>query len=47
VVETDAVAAALSPIDDVRADAGYRAEAAAELLRRALADLAGPEARAA
>lgn len=46
-VDTDAVAAALLPIDDVRSDAGYRAEAAAELLRRALADLAAPEARAA
>ena len=46
-VDTEAVANALSPIDDVRADAAYRAEAAAELVRRALADLAGPEARAA
>ncbi len=30
------VAAALAPIDDIRADAGYRRAAAAELLRRAL-----------
>jgi CO/xanthine dehydrogenase FAD-binding subunit len=36
-----AVAAALRPIDDVRASAGYRATAAAELLRRALGMLAG------
>jgi CO/xanthine dehydrogenase FAD-binding subunit len=37
---TDAeVARALAPIDDVRADAPYRAAAAAELLRRAIADL--------
>ncbi|MEM7613633.1 MAG: FAD binding domain-containing protein [Pseudomonadota bacterium] len=33
------VAPALSPIDDIRADAAYRTHAAAELLRRALADL--------
>lgn len=39
-IDPAAVAAALSPIDDVRADAGYRAEAAADLLRRAVADLA-------
>lgn len=32
------VADALSPIDDIRADAGYRLEAAVELLRRAVAD---------
>lgn len=31
------VAAALSPIDDVRGTAGYRADAAVELLRRAVA----------
>lgn len=31
------VAAGLSPIDDIRATAGYRAEAACELLRRAVA----------
>ncbi len=41
------VAPALSPIDDIRADAGYRAQAAAELVRRALAALApGREAAA-
>jgi CO/xanthine dehydrogenase FAD-binding subunit len=33
------VAAALSPIDDVRADAGYRLEAAAVLVRRAVSEL--------
>jgi CO/xanthine dehydrogenase FAD-binding subunit len=32
------VQAALSPIDDVRATAGYRREAAVELVRRALAE---------
>jgi len=41
-----AVAAALSPIDDIRADGPYRAHAAAELLRRAVDDLTQP-ARAA
>jgi CO/xanthine dehydrogenase FAD-binding subunit len=35
------VAAALAPIDDVRATAGYRAEAAAELVRRAVAEALG------
>ena len=35
-IDTAAVAAALRPIDDVRATAAYRAEAAAELLRRAV-----------
>lgn len=34
------VAPALSPIDDVRADADYRTHAAAELLRRTLAEIA-------
>jgi len=34
-----AVAAALSPIDDVRADAHYRSDAAPEVLRRTLAHL--------
>jgi CO/xanthine dehydrogenase FAD-binding subunit len=36
-----AVRAALDPIDDLRAGAGYRAGAAVELVRRALADLGG------
>lgn len=40
-VSDDMVSAALSPIDDVRADAAYRAEAAAELMRRTLAAIAG------
>lgn len=35
-LDARAVAAALAPIDDVRADAGYRRQAAPELLRRAL-----------
>ena len=35
------VADALSPIDDVRASAGYRAEAAAELVRRTLREVTG------
>ena len=34
--------APLAPIDDVRASAGYRREAALELVRRAIAELAGP-----
>lgn len=38
-VGDDAVARALSPISDIRADAAYRATAAAELLRRALRDV--------
>jgi CO/xanthine dehydrogenase FAD-binding subunit len=37
-IDAQAVAAALSPIDDVRADAGYRAGAAADLLRRAVSE---------
>ena len=41
------VAAALSPIDDPRADARYRAKAAAEALRRALAQLHPSRDRAA
>lgn len=40
---TDAmVEDALSPIDDVRADAGYRRTSAAELVRRTLIELAAP-----
>lgn len=39
-VAPERVASALSPIDDIRADAAYRAEAAAELLRRALGRIA-------
>ena len=41
-VETDPalIAEALAPIDDIRADAAYRAHAAGELVRRALRDLA-------
>lgn len=38
------VAAALAPIDDIRGTAAYRAEAATELLRRTLADVAGQPA---
>ncbi len=36
IVAADLVAPALSPIDDIRADAAYRADAAVELIRRAL-----------
>jgi CO/xanthine dehydrogenase FAD-binding subunit len=39
--EDAVVAAALDPIDDLRGSAAFRSAAAAELLRRALADLAG------
>jgi xanthine dehydrogenase iron-sulfur cluster and FAD-binding subunit A len=39
-IEDAAVAVDLTPIDDVRATAGYRAGAAAELLRRAVGELA-------
>ena len=38
-VDDAAVAAALAPIDDIRADAAYRAAAAAELVRRSLCRL--------
>ncbi|WP_259400418.1 xanthine dehydrogenase family protein subunit M [Roseovarius sp. SCSIO 43702] len=38
-IDAGAVARALAPIDDIRADAAYRNEAAAELLRRAVSDL--------
>lgn len=41
------VAAALSPISDIRADARFRSEAAAEILRRALATIGNGKARAA
>lgn len=42
---TDAmVADAISPIDDMRADAAYRTRAAGELVRRTLANLAQPQA---
>ncbi len=40
-VTDEIVAAELSPIDDIRADRTYRLKAAAELVRRALAELAG------
>lgn len=39
-IEDVAVAAALSPIEDVRADAAYRGRGAAELVRRTVAGLA-------
>jgi CO/xanthine dehydrogenase FAD-binding subunit len=41
-IDPATVAAALAPIDDHRAAAGYRTQAAAELLRRAVAALAEP-----
>ena len=37
-ITAEAVAAALAPIDDVRATAAYRREAAAELVRRAVSE---------
>jgi CO/xanthine dehydrogenase FAD-binding subunit len=40
-VDAAMVAAALAPIDDIRATAAYRARAAATLVSRALSDLAG------
>ncbi|MEQ8899058.1 MAG: FAD binding domain-containing protein [Roseovarius sp.] len=46
-ITDDMVAAALSPIDDIRADGPYRAHAAAELLRRAVDDLTQPAEAAA
>jgi len=41
VIESAAVAAALDPIDDVRASAAYRREAAAEILQRAVVRACG------
>ena len=43
-IDEAAVARALAPIDDVRADAAYRVRAATELLRRTVAALTVPEA---
>ncbi|MCL4187649.1 MAG: FAD binding domain-containing protein [Rhodobacteraceae bacterium] len=43
-VDRAAVTAALAPLDDVRASAAYRAEAAGELVARAVAGLARAEA---
>jgi len=40
-VSNGVVAAALAPLDDIRATADYRAGAAAELIRRGLSDLGG------
>ncbi|MBL4929183.1 FAD binding domain-containing protein [Tabrizicola sp. KVB23] len=40
-IRAEGITASLSPIDDVRAPAGYRLEAVAELLRRALEGAAG------
>jgi CO/xanthine dehydrogenase FAD-binding subunit len=45
-VVPELVAPGLAPISDVRAEAGYRAEAAVEILRRALALALAPAARA-
>jgi CO/xanthine dehydrogenase FAD-binding subunit len=39
-ISDEAVAAAISPIDDMRADAGYRRISAAELMRRTVSALA-------
>jgi len=41
-IDDAAVAALLSPIDDMRADAAYRTRSAADLLRRAVAGAAAP-----
>lgn len=38
-ISADGVAEALSPLDDIRADAAYRTHAATELLRRAVGDV--------
>ncbi|NNE54313.1 MAG: xanthine dehydrogenase family protein subunit M [Sulfitobacter sp.] len=46
-ITNEEVADHLSPIDDMRADAGYRASSAAELLRRTLTDLSEPQEAAA
>jgi CO/xanthine dehydrogenase FAD-binding subunit len=40
-IRAEDIAASLSPIDDIRAPAGYRLEAVAELLRRAVKEAAG------
>ena len=42
-ITDDVVAGAIQPIDDIRADAGYRATSAAELLRRTVAALVNPQ----
>ena len=39
VIAPDMVTRALAPIDDIRADAGYRAHAAVELIQRAIDDM--------
>ena len=46
-IADEAVASALKPIDDVRADADYRSVSAAELLRRTIHALVPPEKAAA
>ena len=46
-VTKEIIAPALSPIDDIRADAVYRTDAAAELIRRALTGLTRPRSGAA
>ncbi len=46
-VTRDHVAPHLAPIDDIRADAAYRIDAATELTRRAIAALAETQRRAA
>jgi len=46
-IEAALITPDLSPIDDIRADATYRAEAAVELIRRAVVDLVTHTGRAA
>jgi len=46
-ITDEAVAKAIAPIDDMRADAGYRRISAAELLRRTVADLSASQVVAA
>jgi CO/xanthine dehydrogenase FAD-binding subunit len=45
-VRAEDVSNALSPLDDIRADSGYRLRAAHELLRRALRDVTRPQVAA-
>ncbi|MDA3856844.1 MAG: FAD binding domain-containing protein [Roseovarius sp.] len=46
-IESALITPDLAPIDDIRADASYRAEAAVELIRRAVSDLVTRDGRVA